>query len=175
MSTSEPDATVRVVADILIAYLQNNTVAPSELPRLAKELMIALEGTSGQIATLAPDHLAPGEDSTGAAKPCSNVSEAVSAIGLRGEVTQAPAVPIESSIQDEYLISLEDGRRYRSLRRHLMAKYGMTPEEYRTKWKLPPDYPMVAPSYARERSEVAKRIGLGHSKGERRSASRRTR
>jgi len=62
------------------------------------------------------------------------------------------------------LISLEDGRQYRSLRRHLMAKYGMTPDDYRKKWGLAPDYPMVAPSYARDRSEVAKRIGLGKQK-----------
>jgi predicted transcriptional regulator len=78
---------------------------------------------------------------------------------------QVPIPPdaeaIARSVQDDHLVSFGDGTSYRSLKRHLMAKYGMTPEEYRRKWNLPADYPMVAPSYARERSEVAKRIGLG--------------
>jgi len=71
-----------------------------------------------------------------------------------------PAVPIKRSVTPEYLISLEDGRQYKSLKRHL-GRLGMTPEEYRTKWKLPDDYPMVAPNYAERRSTLAKAIGLG--------------
>jgi predicted transcriptional regulator len=74
---------------------------------------------------------------------------------------QAPAVPIRKSITPEYLISLEDGQKYKSLKRHLMRKYGMTPAEYRTKWNLPKDYPMVAPSYSAARSAMAKAAGLG--------------
>ena len=76
-------------------------------------------------------------------------------------VALQPAVPIDQSVFAGYLVSLEDGSRYRSLKRHLRAKYGMTPDDYRKKWELPDSYPMVAPDYARERSEVAKRIGLG--------------
>ena len=72
-----------------------------------------------------------------------------------------PAVPIKKSVTPDYIISLEDGRRFRSLKRHLSAQYGMTPEQYRAKWNLPPDYPMVAPSYASARSALAKSIGLG--------------
>jgi predicted transcriptional regulator len=75
--------------------------------------------------------------------------------------TPTPAVPIEDSVTPDYILSLEDGKPYRSLRRHLMARYGLTPDEYRRKWGLPSDYPMAAPNYAQERSEVAKRIGLG--------------
>ncbi|MFT4956419.1 MAG: putative transcriptional regulator [Brevundimonas sp.] len=74
---------------------------------------------------------------------------------------QAPAVPIRKSITPDYIISLEDGSRYKSLKRHLATKYGMSPEDYRAKWRLPPDYPMVAPNYAKARSELAKSMGLG--------------
>lgn len=72
-----------------------------------------------------------------------------------------PAVSIKKSITDDYLICLEDGKKFKSLKRHLRAKYDMSPEEYREKWGLPHDYPMVAPSYARKRSKLAKEMGLG--------------
>jgi predicted transcriptional regulator len=71
-----------------------------------------------------------------------------------------PPVSIKKSITPDYLISLEDGRQYKSLKRHLSGR-GLTPEQYRTKWGLPADYPMVAPSYAKQRSELAKALGLG--------------
>jgi predicted transcriptional regulator len=69
--------------------------------------------------------------------------------------------PIKKSITDDFLICLEDGKKFKSLKRHLRSKYGMSPEEYREKWGLPYDYPMVAPSYARKRSALAKEMGLG--------------
>ena len=72
-----------------------------------------------------------------------------------------PAVPLKKSITPDYLISLEDGKKYKSLKRHLRTKYNMTPEDYRTKWGLPKDYPMVAPNYAKARSEMARSMGLG--------------
>ena len=72
-----------------------------------------------------------------------------------------PAVSIKSSITDEFLICLEDGKKFKSLKRHLRSKYGLSPEEYREKWALPYDYPMVAPSYALRRSALAKEMGLG--------------
>jgi predicted transcriptional regulator len=71
-------------------------------------------------------------------------------------------VPVRQSIKDDYLISLEDGRKFKSLKRHLMTEYGMTPEAYRSKWRLPSDYPMVAPAYSAKRSELAKGSGLGN-------------
>jgi predicted transcriptional regulator len=75
--------------------------------------------------------------------------------------TLTPAVPIKKSVTDDYIVCLEDGKKLKMLRRHLMTAYGMTPEAYRAKWGLKPDYPMVAPSYAAKRQELAKRIGLG--------------
>ena len=77
---------------------------------------------------------------------------------------QVPAVNPKRSVYPDYLISLEDGKRFKSLKRHLMTHYGMSPEEYRSKWNLPADYPMVAPNYAAARSELAKKMGLGRKR-----------
>ena len=74
---------------------------------------------------------------------------------------QKPAVPIRRSVTPDYVICLEDGKKLKMLKRHLRTTYNLTPEEYRAKWGLPPDYPMVAPNYAKQRSEFAKEIGLG--------------
>lgn len=74
-----------------------------------------------------------------------------------------PAVPIKRSIYKEYLVCLEDGQKFKSLKRHLRSKYGMTPEDYRQKWGLPADYPMVAPGYSEKRSKLAKKMGLGRA------------
>jgi len=79
---------------------------------------------------------------------------------------QRPAVPIRKSVTAEYIVCLEDGKKMKMLKRHLRSTYGMTPEEYRAKWNLPADYPMVAPAYAEKRSEFAKAIGLGRSRTE---------
>lgn len=88
--------------------------------------------------------------------------------GLAGEekpmVEAKPAIPVKKSVTDDYIICLEDGKKFKSLKRHLRAKYDMTPDEYREKWGLPFDYPMVAPSYARKRSQLAKKMGLGTGK-----------
>ena len=78
---------------------------------------------------------------------------------------QKPAVPIRKSVTPDYIVCLEDGKKLKMLKRHLRSTYGMTPDEYREKWNLPPDYPMVAPNYAAQRSEFAKKIGLGRSSG----------
>ena len=72
-----------------------------------------------------------------------------------------PAVPIKRSVQPDHIICLEDGKKFKSLKRHLMSQYNMTPQDYREKWGLPGDYPMVAPNYALARSELAKKMGLG--------------
>jgi predicted transcriptional regulator len=77
------------------------------------------------------------------------------------EPVKEPAVPIKKSITSDYLICLEDGRKFKSLKRHLRTKYNMGPDEYRAKWSLPKDYPMVAPNYAAARSQLAKQMGLG--------------
>jgi predicted transcriptional regulator len=163
LSAVEPEVAAKMATEILVAYLSNNAVAPSHLPQLILDVRVALErrldlplpqGASvSDVPTLvveSPAQRSPAVDSA------SEVAQ------LKGADRAIPdAETIAQSIQDNHLVSFEDKRHYRSLKRHLMAKYGMTPEEYRRKWNLPADYPMVAPSYARERSEVAKRIGLG--------------
>ena len=78
----------------------------------------------------------------------------------------APAVPIKKSVTPDYIICLEDGRKLKMLKRHLRTAFNMTPDDYRAKWALPPDYPMVAPNYAAQRSEFAKKIGLGRKAAE---------
>ena len=76
-----------------------------------------------------------------------------------------PAVPIKKSVTPDYIISLEDGKKFKSLKRHIMSSYNLTPEDYRAKWGLPRDYPMVAPNYAKARSDFAKKMGLGRRRG----------
>ena len=108
--------------------------------------------------------------------PTTQLTEVINAVygslkSLEGQVAQVqpeplkPAVPIRKSITPEFIICLEDGKKLKMLKRHLRSTYNMTPDEYRTKWGLAPDYPMVAPNYAERRSEFAKKIGLGRATG----------
>ena len=93
-----------------------------------------------------------------------NVHGALTGLGRAAaepEVKQEPAVSIRSSVKPDFIVCLEDGKKLKMLKRHLMTHYQMTPEQYRAKWNLPADYPMVAPNYARQRSKLAKQIGLG--------------
>ena len=94
-----------------------------------------------------------------------SVHRALSGVASGSDIAEAapkePAVPIKKSITPDYLVCLEDGRKFKSLKRHLRTKYNMSPEDYRAKWGLAKDYPMVAPNYAKARSELAKQMGLG--------------
>jgi predicted transcriptional regulator len=93
---------------------------------------------------------------------------------IAGDPATFPAVPVKASITPNYLVCLEDGKRLKMLKRYLRSRYGMSPEEYRVKWKLPTDYPMTAPNYAARRSSLAKKFGLGrfrNSSGRRKSRS----
>jgi len=93
-----------------------------------------------------------------------NVFSTLSRLGVETkapEAKQEPAVSVRSSIKPDYIVCLEDGKKLKMLKRHLMTHYNMTPDEYRTKWALPNDYPMVAPNYAQQRRTLAKKIGLG--------------
>jgi predicted transcriptional regulator len=94
-----------------------------------------------------------------------SVHQALATVGgaadVSAEVSKEPAVSVRRSITPDYLICLEDGRKFKSLKRHLRTKYDMSPEQYRARWDLPKDYPMVAPNYAQARSELAKQMGLG--------------
>jgi len=124
-------AYIELAADIVSAYVSNNSVAASELPGLISEVHAALvRVASGVPAVAAPDNL-------------------------------RPAVPVKKSVGTDFIICLEDGKKFKSLKRHLRTQYNMSPEDYREKWGLPPDYPMVAPNYAQARSQLAKEMGLG--------------
>jgi predicted transcriptional regulator len=93
-----------------------------------------------------------------------NVHGALASLGATDsapEVKQEPAVSVRSSIKPDYIVCLEDGKKLKMLKRHLMTHYQLTPEQYRAKWNLPADYPMVAPNYAEQRRSLAKKIGLG--------------
>jgi predicted transcriptional regulator len=94
-----------------------------------------------------------------------SVHKALASVGGAAEVavetSKEPAVSVRRSITPDYLICLEDGRKFKSLKRHLRTKYDMSPEQYRARWDLPKDYPMVAPNYAQARSDLAKQMGLG--------------
>jgi predicted transcriptional regulator len=94
-----------------------------------------------------------------------NVHTALSGLsgGTAPVVAPEPAVPIRTSVKKDYIVCLEDGKKLKMLKRHLMTHYGMTPDDYRAKWGLPGDYPMVAPAYAETRRTLAKAIGLGRS------------
>jgi len=98
------------------------------------------------------------------------VHEALAKLGESQAPGPAPAVPIAESIRTEYIVCLEDGKRLKTLKRHLRAAFGLSPEEYRAKWQLPPDYPMVAETYSEQRRKLAKRIGLGRQRRVRISA-----
>jgi len=99
-----------------------------------------------------------------------NVYGALSGLGKTAavEAPPEPAVSIRSSVKSDHVVCLEDGKKMKMLKRHLMTDHGMTPEEYRERWNLPADYPMVAPDYAEKRRELAKKIGLGRKPGQRR-------
>jgi predicted transcriptional regulator len=104
----------------------------------------------------------------------SQVYQALSTVGTTPEPVEEkpqPAVPVRKSVHPDYIICLEDGKKLKMLKRHLMTAYNLTPEEYRERWNLPADYPMVAPNYARQRSRLAKEIGLGTRAGRVESAS----
>ena len=104
--------------------------------------------------------------------PAAQISEVIKSVygsltALESDASEAeveppkPAVAIRKSITPDFIVCLEDGKKLKMLKRHLRTTYDMTPDEYRAKWNLPPDYPMVAPNYAKQRSEFAKKIGLG--------------
>jgi len=124
---------IQLTANIVSAYVGNNTVASAEIPNLINQIYSALVRVSnGQV-------MAPA-------------------------TSPKPAVPIKRSVTTEYLVCLEDGKKFKSLKRHLRTRYGLSPEQYREKWGLPPGYPMVAPNYAATRSQLAKRMGLGRQR-----------
>jgi len=124
---------IELTADIVSAYVSNNTVAAGDISSLISQVHSALLRVSN-----------------GQSEP---VSDALK-----------PAIAVKKSITPEYLVCLEDGKKFKSLKRHLRTQYNMTPEHYREKWGLAADYPMVAPKYAEARSQLAKQMGLGQQR-----------
>lgn len=101
----------------------------------------------------------------------SKIYGALAELGNSGEPVEErpePAVSVRASIKPDYIVCLEDGKKFKMLKRHLMTKYNMTPDDYRARWNLPSDYPMVAPNYAATRRDLAKKIGLGRKPGQQR-------
>jgi predicted transcriptional regulator len=130
---TEANNHIELAAEIVSAYVSNNSVPASELPALLSDVHAALvRVATGSVVAVAE-----------AAKP---------------------AVAPKKSITNEYLVCLEDGRKFKSLKRHLRTQYNLSPEQYREKWSLPTDYPMVAPAYAKARSALAKQMGLGQQR-----------
>ena len=124
---------IELTADIVSAYVSNNSVSAGDISTLISQVHSALLRVSNGQGEV--------------------VSE-----------TLKPAVAVKKSITPEFLICLEDGKKFKSLKRHLRTQYNMTPEHYREKWGLAPDYPMVAPKYAEARSQLAKQMGLGQQR-----------
>ena len=124
---------IELTAEIVSAYVSNNTVSVAEIPSLISQVHAALSRVSGK----------PGESPAEPLKP---------------------AVSVKKSITPEHIVCLEDGKKFKSLKRHLRTQYNMTPEQYREKWNLGADYPMVAPNYAAARSQLAKQMGLGQQR-----------
>jgi predicted transcriptional regulator len=124
---------IKLTAEIVSAYVSNNSVPSVDLPALIGQVHSALSRVSS------------GQTDTSLEPP-------------------KPAVAVKKSITPDHIVCLEDGKKFKSLKRHLRTQYGMTPEQYREKWALPPDYPMVAPNYAAARSHLAKQMGLGQQR-----------
>lgn len=124
------DFLIELTADVVAAYVSNNSVPVGELPSLIADIHAALGKVGASVEAPVADK-------------------------------QKPAVNPKKSVQDDYIICLEDGKKFKSLKRHLMTHYGLTPDQYREKWSLEPTYPMVAPNYATARSALAKQMGLG--------------
>lgn len=124
---------IELAADIVSAYVSNNSVPSGDLPALIHDVHTALTRV---IHPVAPVEVEPPK----------------------------PAVPVKKSVTNDYIICLEDGKQFKSLKRHLRTQYNLSPDAYREKWGLPQDYPMVAPNYAIARSNLAKQMGLGQQR-----------
>ena len=131
--TSAQAPHIELAADIVSAYVSNNSVPLAELPNLIRDVHSALMRVTEQAAPVEAEPL-------------------------------KPAVPVKKSITPDYIVCLEDGKQFKSLKRHLRSQYNLSPDAYREKWGLPADYPMVAPNYAKARSNLAKQMGLGQQR-----------
>ena len=138
MNENASSTYIELAADIVSAYVSNNSVPAGDLPGLISDV-----------------HLALARVGNGAAEASAEAPK--------------PAISIKKSVTPDYIFCLEDGKKFKSLKRHLRTQYNLTPEQYREKWGLAPDYPMVAPNYAKARSDLAKEMGLGQQRRKRRA------
>jgi predicted transcriptional regulator len=134
---------LRMTAEVAAAYVGNNSLPAAQLPEVIRTIYSSISALDG------------------------GGGGGIGGNGLK------PIVPVKKSIAPDYIICLEDGKKLKMLKRHLRTSYGMTPEEYRIKWNLPADYPMVAPNYAAQRSAFAKKIGLGRKPGARKPKTKK--
>ena len=125
---------IELAAEIAAAFVSNNSVRPGDLPTLIGDIHGALQRVS------------------------------LGAVAVAESEKLVPAVPVKKSVTTDYLICLEDGRKFKSMKRHLRNEHNLSPDQYRTKWGLPSDYPMVAPAYAKARSALAMKMGLGQKR-----------
>jgi predicted transcriptional regulator len=132
-NSNDPTKHLELAAEIVAAFVSHNSLPPAELPGVIHSVHAALVALA-----------------SGSAAP---------EVAIKKE----PAVPIKKSVTPDFIICLEDGKKFQSLKRHLRTAYSLTPEDYRAKWGLPSDYPMVAPNYAQRRSQLAMSMGLGKS------------
>lgn len=138
-TTGASETQITAFAQIAAAYVSNNQIAPESLGHVLDSIWAHIPGAEQPASRLQPDH---GD-------------------GHESDIPATPYVSPRKSITPDYLICLIDGRKFKTLRRHLKTAYGMTPEDYRRHFGLDDDYPMVAPNYAKRRSELARRNGLG--------------
>lgn len=141
-SSSSASEFIELAADIVSAYVSNNSVPSADLPNLISDVHNALMRVSNGVVPEIPNE------------------------------PQKPAISVKKSVTPDYIICLEDGKRFKSLKRHLRTQYNISPDQYREKWGLPPDYPMVAPNYAEARSRLAKEMGLGQQRRRGRAAAK---
>ena len=126
---------ITLTSQIVSAFVSKNSVQASDLPALISSVYQSLKSLDQPQAA------------------------------VEAAVDLKPAVPVKKSVSPEYIVCLEDGKKLKMLKRHLNTSYNMTPDEYRAKWGLPSDYPMVAPNYAKQRSDLALKLGLGRRAG----------
>lgn len=141
---------------VVTAFVSRNPASATELPNLIQNVMRAFTGV-------------PARQPIEIQEPALAQSEPVDEAPVEEEEEETviqirPAVPIDQSVHDDYIICLEDGKKFKSLKRHLRTKYNLSPEEYKEKWGLPHDYPMTAPAYSEQRAELARKMGLGRKR-----------
>jgi len=141
-----------------------STLEPGETLHLATDIVAAFVSNNSVSTEKLPGLLQDVHDAV----------RALAAGGTASAGSQQPAIPVKKSITNDYIICLEDGKKLKMLKRYLRTQYGLSPEDYRRKWNLPADYPMVAPNYAKRRSEFAKEIGLGRAGGRKAPSKRKT-